>query len=193
MIELELTYRDLEDIISGEFEDRFKIHYNEIPYDPSEPNDSLDRYVEDDGRQLRYFEFEDLQTGATYSFTYVWHGEFGFDMPYAIVGNANGIKWIKESKINPPKPKVVPVVEKTVAQLADEALWATYKVLEDAGEARPYAKGMVPEKRIRELRKWIKTNKFNMYQLREQFVPVCVEFKVEHKSFWQYVQGWTKG
>jgi hypothetical protein len=189
---LELTYADMESIIDGEFEDRFKIHSNKIPYDSTDPTDDPMNSIEDDGRQLRYFEFEDLQTGATYSFTYVWHGEWGFDVPHCILNLPNSIVWIKESKINPPKPVVEPVVEKTAEQLADEAVWAPYRALESAGELRKYAKGMVPEKLVRELRKWLKTERFNMYGLRAKFIPICVEYKVDQQSFWQYVQGWSK-
>jgi hypothetical protein len=190
---LKLTYRELEEIISGDLEERFEVLFNKIPYDSNDPNDDPSNYLEDDGRQLRYFEFKDKTTGEEYSFSYVWHGEDGFEMPYAMLGGLpKGIEIVKESVLYPPKPVVPVVVPKTPEQLADEAVWAPYQALVDAGETRQYAKGMVPEKRIRELRTWLKTEKFNMYGLRAKFIPVCIEYKVEQKSFWQYVQGWSK-
>lgn len=192
---LKLTYKEMEEIIYDNLDDRFEVLFNKIPYDSNDPDDDPSNYLEDDGRQLRYFEFKDKLTGEEYSFSYVWHGEHGFDMPFALLGDLpKGIEWVKESELFPPKPVEPVVVPKTPEQLADEAVWAPYRVLESAGELRRFARGMVPEKRVVELRKWLKEPRksLTMYEIRAKFIPVCVEYKVEQKSFWQYVQGWIK-
>lgn len=190
---LKLTYKEMVKIISGDLDDRFEILYNRIPYDSTDPTDDPNNYIEDDGRQLRYFEFKDKTTNIEYGFSYVWHAYHGFDMPFSMMsGLPDGIEWVKESVLFPPV-QVVPVVEpKTAEQIADEAIWAPYKELVDSGLAKPFVKGMVPENIVKDLRKWIKTNKFNLYELRAKVIPVCVTYEVEQKSFWQYIQGWKK-
>lgn len=192
---LKLTYREMEQIINGDLDERFEVLFNKIPYDSNDPDDDPNNYIEDDGRQLRSFEFKDKTTGEEYQFSYVWHSEWGFDMPLSMLSKLpTGIEWVEVSVINPPKPVEPVVVPKTPEQIADEAVWAPYQALVDAGEARVYARGMIPEKLVRELRKWVKdpSNKFSLYDLRAKFIPICVEYKVEQKSFWQYVQGWSK-
>lgn len=189
---LKLTYKELEDIVADD-DERFEVLHDKIPYDSTDPKDDPMNYIEDDGRQYRYFEFRDTVTGETYNFSYTWHSEWSTEFPLSFLGDPPvGIEFVKESVINPPKaPEPVVEILSPEAQ-ADKDLWAQYKELESAGVMREFAKGMVPTKTIKELKVFLKTQKFNMYELRAKFIPVCIEHKVEQKSFWQFIQGWKK-
>jgi len=190
---LKLTYKELEDIVADD-DERFEVLHDKIPYDSTDPDDNPMNYIEDDGRQYRYFEFRDTVTGETYDFSYTWHSEWSTEFPLGFLGDPpKGIEFVKESVINPPKaPEPVVVVLSPEAQ-ADKELWARYKALEDSGELAEFKKGMVPTKVINDIKKFLKTTKFSMYELRAKLIPVCIEYKVKQKSFWQFIQGWTKG
>jgi hypothetical protein len=183
MPDLHLTENELIAIMDEELE-RFKVHYDDIP---KEGHSS--QYIEDDGRQLRYFEFEDTQTSQTYSFSYVWYPDWGFEL-YNILGQHNGIVFVKESVLNllnepvvaaPPPPVLTP------EQLADKELWARYQAIE--GEVTPMDRTKkVPKAVIADIIQFLKQREFNLYQLRANIIPVCIEYKIDHKSFWEFIQ-----
>lgn len=200
---LQLTIRELEQLVEdrlpGKLAERFEILWDDIPIgipgtepDGSRPSD----YIEDDGRQLRWFHFRDKETGEEYDFSYTWHADYNVDLTYGILGDMpDGIEIVEVSVLNPPAPpKPEPIKVKTPEELADELVWAPYRALEAAGEIRDWTKGLVPAKRVKELKEWLKApGSFQtIYELRAKIIPVCVEFKVEHKSFWGHLQGWSK-
>ena len=79
----------------------------------------------------------------------------------------------------------------TPEQQADKELVAMYDALVTSGDIQPYTKGKVPSKVISEIKKWVKTEKFNIYQLRAKIYPICIQYQVDQKSFWQKaIQGW---
>ena len=183
MPELQLTEKELIAIMWEEFE-RFKVLYDDIP---KEGHSS--QYIEDDGRQYRYFEFEDMQTGQTYDFSYVWYPDFEFEIG-SILGEHRGIVFVKESVLKLlPEPVVVTPPEPvlTPEQLADKELWARYQAIE--GEVTPMdGSKKVPRAVIADIIQFLNQREFNIYQLRAKIIPVCIEYKIEHKSFWAHIQ-----
>lgn len=167
----------------GEF-DRFQILYDDIPRDG---HSSL--YIEDDGRQYRYFEFKDTTTGEVYNFSYVWHSEFPFNPSTDIMDDLDGIVIVNQSvlKLIEEPPVVVPPEPILSAEeIADKELWAKYNaVLSEMTPMNPSKK--VPKAVISDIIAFLKTD-FNMYQLRAKILPVCITYRIEHKSFWEYIQ-----
>lgn len=86
-----------------------------------------------------------------------------------------------------PKPVVVPEKVLTPEEKADKELWAKYEAVEGKKAVEDLEKA-IPKKVIKEIKDFLKLGKFNMYQLREKIIPVCIEYKVEQQSFWQHVQ-----
>lgn len=193
---IQLTYKELEEMmyssIGDKLLDRFIVIWNAIPHEGN-PND----YLEDDSRQLRYFEAQDLTSGEKISFSYIFHYDY-LEFPICFLGNPPAtVEFVKVSVINPPKPKPLPEPKpKTQEQIADEIICAPYRALESNGELREFQVGMVPQEIVNELKSWLKNIKntpTTLYDLRAKVFPVCAEYKVTEKSFWQYLQGWTKG
>lgn len=192
---IQMTYRELQDMMYNDIGDivfdRFKVIWNAIPREGN-PND----YLEDDGRQLRYFEAVDTLAGEEISFSYVFHHDY-LEFPICFLGNPpDNIEFVPVSVINPPKPVIPePPKPKTPEQIADEIVCAPYRSLEAQGELKEFQKGMVPKKIVTELKKWLKETKgqpTTIYDLRAKVFPVCAQYKVTERSFWQYLQGWTK-
>ena len=178
---LQLTYKDLEDIVQEAF-DRFEVLYNDIP----KHGHSSD-YIEDDGRQFRVFDFKDTETDTTYSFSYVWHAEWGFDFPASLFSHPHGVEIVQESIINPPKPvEPEPEPELSAEQLADKQLMEEYNRTEVV-EFNPKTSS-IPVGVVDDILKFLETKKFSMFDLRKKIIPVCIEYQIEQKSFWTYLQ-----
>lgn len=179
---LKLTYKDLEDILCENF-DRFEVLYNDIPKDGHSS-----QYIEDDGRQLRYFEFKDTLTKKTYSFSYVWHAEYDYDFPLSFLGDPpEEIEFVETSIINPPAPvEPEPEPKLTAEQLFDKELMAQY----DETDVQEFnvKDDLIPLSVIDDLLKFLKTEQFSMYDLRRKVYPVCIKYGVEQKSLWTYLQ-----
>lgn len=184
---LKLTYKELSDITYDNWvDDRFEIVYNDIPRDGHSSN-----YIEDDGRQLRYFEFKDTLTGIIYDFSYIFHHDWTTEFPLAFLGDPpKGIEFVKESVlIEPPKPIVEPEPELTPEQIADKELWTRY--IENEAKykiVQPKEKINIPSKEIKDVKEFLKTKKFNMYELRAKIIPLCIKYELEQKSFWRWIQ-----
>lgn len=180
---LKLTYQDLKDILSERFE-RFNVTFDSIPYgDGENPND----YMEDDGRQYRIAEFTDIETGKEYRFQYSWHSEWETIFPEALMMEPEGVEWVKESIINPPKPVIEPEVVLTAEQMADKNLWKRYQETEGKREFTTLKNAGLKKSDIEEICRFLKTS-FNIYQLRAKIIPICIEHKLEERSFWNYIQ-----
>lgn len=95
---------------------------------------------------------------------------------------------VEDSSIyEPPAPVVVPEVILSPAEKADKELWAKYEAVEGKQELENLDKP-IPKKVIKEITDFLKLGNFNMYQLREKIIPVCIEYKVEQQSLWRHVQ-----
>lgn len=181
---LQLTGKELTAIMWEEFE-RFTVLYDDIP---KEGHSS--QYIEDDGRQYRYFEFKDNLTGEVYDFSYVWHSDFPFNHKTDILGSHEGIVFVEQSVlklIEEPPVVVPPEPVLTAEQIADKELWDKYNaVVSEMTPMGPSKK--VPRAVIADILAFLKGKEFNMYQLRAKILPVCIEYKIEHKSFWAFLQ-----
>lgn len=193
-ITLQLTYKDLREIMRGDHEERFKVIFDDIPYNHEDyvrtKGETHRSFVEDDGREMRWFIFKDLVTDNEYYFNYTYHRDWSVDLPSDMFDAPKGIEFVEKSVLFPePAPKPIPEPVLTIEQKADKELWAKYEAI--ASECKvllPKEKLKVPKAKIDEIIQFLKTEKFNAYQLREKVVPVCIEYRLEEKSFWQWLQ-----
>lgn len=184
---LEMSGRDLVWIMNEEF-DRFKVTFHGLPNGDGE--NALD-YIEDDGRQYRIVDFTDSETGDEYYFQYTYHPDWETIFPDELLVHPDGITFVKDDRFIPkPVPKPKPVVVKTKEQLNDEELMAQYA--EGLATYSEYKKGSIPAKVTKEIKDWMKTAKFSIYDLRAKIIPVCIEYKITHESYWAHIQGWKK-
>lgn len=201
----EITWKELRDLIAGGY-DRFEIIQNSIPIDDEEDRSN---YIEDDGREYRFFHFKDLKTDEEYGFSYVWHREHPFDH-YSILSDLNecGIKIVAESTQeldryqahgwdNPePLPAVtepiVPEVVLTPEQQADKELCDAYHAVEAAENLQPDDISNIsdiPQADINAILKFLRTEtKFSLIDLRKLLFPLCIKYKVHQKSLWAHIQ-----
>lgn len=182
---LNLTYRDLQDIVEGRLE-RFETLYDDLPKDGS-PRD----YMEDDGRRYNWFHFRDTRTGKEYEFQYVWHSEFSSTFPECMLSDLpEGINIVSVSEVNPPKPK--PVMEEkelSPSQQADKELMARYnEVLPQCVPFTTLRSAKIKSDDLRQIFALLSTKKFSMIDIRSVIIPICIEKRIEMNSFWRFIQ-----
>ncbi|AXH72465.1 MAG: hypothetical protein [Caudoviricetes sp.] len=177
---LKVTSRELVDIIS-EGNDNFKIITNGLP----EEDQHL--YREDDGREFHIVEFVDNTTGEEYYFQYIWHPEHDTDFRYDFLVKPDNIEIVPVSVINPPVPVVPKEPELTEEQKADKELWQLYL---DTPDKKPFVSlkdSGISKTIIDDIVKTL-SSPFNMIQLRAAVIPICIEYGIEQKSFWNFIQ-----
>jgi hypothetical protein len=193
---LKLTNKDLNNFINNKMPERFEEVFDDIPmYHPDheiQKGETHRQYTEDDGREYRWFIFKDTKTDIEYCLNYTYSPEWPSDM----MDYPSSIQIVEKAEesdaYEPPKPVVVPEKVLSPVEKADKELWAKYeavegkKVFEDLDKA-------VPKKVIKEIKDFLKLGNFNMYQLREKIIPVCIEYKVEQQSLWNHIQNRTYG
>lgn len=194
---LKLTYEELVEIMSDDF-DRFRVIFDDIPpMHPdyvAEPGDRSSNYIEDDGRQLRSFEFVDTETGIEYSFSYIYHRDWRTEFPCSFLGDPPaGIEFVNEEKdstlFTPVVLIPVPEPELTPAEAQDKALWAEYKAIEH--ETTPFdnaKKKLVSVADIEDIVTYTKTPGLRMDVLRSKILPLCIKHRIEQLSFFRYIQ-----
>jgi len=201
---LQLTLKELEQIVEDRLpeplDDRFEVLWDDIPIgipgttpDGSRPSD----YIEDDGRQLRWFHFRDKTTGEEYDFSYTWHEDWNVDLRYGILGDMpKGIEIVEVSVLNPPKPPA-PEPEKVLSpiELRSQAIFAPYRALEAEGKIRDFDPSLVPARVIKAMKKAVTERcktPCTIADIQELVIPTAVEYAVDHKGLWQHMQGWSK-
>lgn len=186
---IKLTEKELEQIMKGNV-DRFDTVFDDIPmYHPDhvrQPGETHRSYVEDDGREYRWFIFKDLQTNEEYYVNYTYNPDWDND-----IMDYQDVEIVEKSVLNlleEPKPVVAPEPVLTPEQKADKELWAKYQAIES--ETKPVEEKLkdIPKTTIKDITEFLKLGSFNMYQLRAKIIPVCIEYKVEQQSLWQHVQ-----
>lgn len=188
---LKLTKKDLDNFINNKLPERFEEIFDDIPmYHPDheiQKGETHRQYVEDDQREYRWFIFKDTQTGIEYCINYTYNPEWPNDI-LDYPSNIQIVENPEDSSIYE-APKVVVASEPilTAEQKADKELWAKYEAVEGKKKFEEIEK-QVPKKVIKEIKDFLKLGQFNMYQLREKIIPVCIEYKIEQQSFWRHVQ-----
>lgn len=178
---LQLTSREINDIISDNI-DRFELIMEGLPKD-----DDVDKYIEDDGRQYRLCEFKDTETNETYYFQYVSYPDMYSDFPCDFLIVPEGITIVPISVIDPPKPVIPEPIVLTAEQKADKELWNKYLQTDHVPFVNPRTH-KIPNTIITDICVFMKNSQFSMIQLRAKLIPVCIEYKVEQKSFWNWLQ-----
>lgn len=188
---LKLTKKDLDNFINNKLPERFEEIFDDIPmYHPDhviQKGETHRQYVEDDFREYRWFIFKDKQTNIEYCLNYTYNPEW----PNDIMDYPSDIEIVEKAEdsdvYEAPKPVVVPEPVLTPEQKADKELWAKYEAVEGKKKVEDL-EIPVPKKVIKEVKDFLKLGGFNMLQLREKIIPVCIEYKIDQQSFWQHVQ-----
>lgn len=188
---LKLTKKELEQFVNNKYPERFEEVFNDIPmYHPDhviEKGETHRQYTEDDGREYRWFIFKDTKTNIEYCVNYIYSPEW----PNDIMDYPSDIEIVEKAEdsdiYEPPKTVVIPEKVLTPEEKADKELWDKYQAVEGKKSFEELDKP-IPKKAIKEITDFLKLGKFNMYQLREKIIPVCIEYEVEQQSLWQHVQ-----
>ena len=183
---LQLTHKELELILRDDWHDgRFKILNDDIPKDGHSS-----QYIEDDGRQYRYFEFEDTATGAVYGFSYVWYADYPVEVPMCLFNETpTGLAFVNESVlVAQPEPVVPPAEVLTPTQQADKDLWAQYEAVKDQMSQDERDLKKIPKERLKELLAFLRSPGISILDVRAKLVPVMLEYQLHDKMLWTHVQ-----
>lgn len=186
---IQLTEQELKDLVSGYLDDHFEEIFNDIPmYHEDhviEKGETHRDYIEDDGRERRWYIFKDLKTGKEHCINYTYNPEWPND-----VDVPDFVEIVEESVINP-KPEPVPEPEPVLSpeQQADKALMARYHaIVHECITVKPKERLKVPKSTIDDILLFLKTPPYSIYDARAKIIPVCIEYKMEESSFWQWLQ-----
>lgn len=188
---LKLTKKDLDNFINNKLPERFEEIFDDIPmYHPDhtiQKGETHRQYVEDDGREYRWFIFKDTKTDIEYCINYTYSPEWPNDlMDYP--SSITIVEKTEDSDVyNPPKPVVVPEPVLSPEEKADKELWKKYEAVEGKKKFEDL-ENPIPKKVVKDITDFLKLGSFNMYQLRAKIIPVCIEYQVEQQSLWQHVQ-----
>ena len=180
-----LTSREINQLLSEDV-GPFKHISDRIPMEPGE---DISSFIEDDGRQYRSCQFLDTRNNQEYYFNYIFYPDDYSDCPLDFLDNP-GITVVKESVLFPPKPKVEVAPVLTEAEQKDKIMMDTYR----ATNVRPFTSvkdSGIPQSKIKEIclfLKDLKNNKGTFLDLRQAIIPTCIQYGIEQKSFWQFLQ-----
>lgn len=196
---LMITVSDLDKIVRGQIA-RFSVEFNDLPmYMPGykrSVDDTHRKFIEDDGREYRVLIFKDNETGKVYNLNYVYHSEFGNE--YGAFDGCEGLTFVKDPKqsdlyVEDKKAETIKELEPVVQEqknLADK-LKAQYYEMEGKEKFKLVKSNdviQVPVSVINDLKSFMKTKKFNLYELQARIFKICIDYKLEQKSFWQWFQ-----
>jgi hypothetical protein len=187
---LQFTKQEFNQFINrpDQFDDFFEIVFDDIPYNLPDyvrvKGETHRDYVEDDGREYRVLIFKDKENNE-YELNYTWNPDWDndyFNIP-------DFVEIVETSIMFPHKPVVKVEPELTHEQKLDKELWSRYIDIENSCRiVIPKEKLKIPKSIIDDIKLFLKTEKFNMYQLRGKIIPVCIEYKLEQTSFWNWLQ-----
>lgn len=190
---LKLTAKEIDNLLNNKLHiDRFEEIFNDIPmYHPDhviEKGETHRDYM-DDGREYRWYIFKDTVTGEEHCINYTYNSEWPndlMDLPKSIQIVDNP----EESDLYvAPVPVVEPEPVLTIEQRYDKDLWSKYQdIASECKVVEKKEKLKVPKATIDDILAFLKSEKFNILELRAKVIPVCIEYKLEEKSFWQWIQ-----
>lgn len=178
---IQITNSELIDLMNHN-NNNFEVLYDDIPKDGHSSD-----YIEDDGRQYRLFQFKHLNTNKIYELNYIYQPEFPFvetDIFTDLI--TIGILVIEDELEETIKEQIIE--NKPKEQIEDEELWQEYKNIESECRNIEDAKNEIPISVIEDIKNFLNTKQFSMYQLREKIIPYCIQYRVDQKSFWNYVK-----
>lgn len=197
---LPLTRLEVFKLINGRLDDKgyFEEVFNDIPMYHSDyvidKGETHRDYMEDDGREYRWYIFKDSITGLEHCINYTFNPDFEND----IMDTPDTIQIVEESvlfKAPEPQPEPEPIL--SPQEQNDKDLMAKYRAVEHECKVFDHDENIeVPKKEIDDILRFMKTGKFNIFDLRAKIVPVCVEYKLNMDSFWKMLQvkrgAWNK-
>lgn len=188
---LKLTSKEVEKLVNNRLNtERFEEVFDDIPmYHPDhvmEKGETHRLYIEDDNRQYRWYIFKDTVTGVEHCINYTYHPEF----PNDVMDTPDSIEIVETPEESDIYVKPVPVPEPalTTFQQTIADLWAPYKAI--ASECQlvvPKQKLNVPKAKIDEVLALLKGS-YTLPDLLKLVVPICIEYRIEEKSFWHWLQ-----
>lgn len=191
---IKMTERELDKLINGRLDtDRFEEIFNDIPmYHPDhviEKGERHNDYIEDDGREYRILILKDNLANVERWIHYTYNKEW----PNDILSTPDFIELVENEEDSDfyvaPEPVVAPVEQLSPEAQADKDLWARYQAMKhECRTVEPRERLNVPKDRIDAIFNLMKTQKYNMYQLRAVIVPVCIDYKLEDVTFWRWIQ-----
>lgn len=190
---LKLTKKELDGFVNGKMPERFVEIFNDLPCyhqdNPLKPGETHRMYVEDDGREYRWFIFKDTKTGNEYLLNYVFHD----DWPCDIYDKPQNIEYVEKPEDSDiyvaPKPVIKETVVLTEEQQRDKEILEQYNAIKhECKVVVAKEKLAVPKERIKELLDLLKQPYFTIYQIRALAYPICIEYRLESDSFWRWIQ-----
>lgn len=191
---LKMTKKEVDKLINNRLNtERFEEIFNDIPmYHPDhviEKGETHYQYQEDDGRQYCWYIFKDTLTDIEYCINYTYHPEW----PNDLIATPDSIKIVENEEDSDlyikPEPIVEPVVILSPEKQADKDLTDAYNAIKSqCREVIPKEKLEVPKERIKQLLDLLKTTNFTIIDVRAIAYPICIEYKLEQKSFWRWIQ-----
>lgn len=190
---LKMTSKEIDKLINNLLDhDRIKETFNDIPiYHPDhvmEKGETHRNYI-NKGTEYRWFIFKDTLTGNEHCLNYNYNQEWPNDIMY-IPDSIQIVEKAEESDLYI-KPAPVEVIKEILSpeKQADQDLWNEYLAIKDTCSiVIPKEKLKVPKEKIDEILNLMKSKSFNIIQLRAVVIPVCIEYKLEEKSFWKWIQ-----
>lgn len=191
---LKMTKKEVDKLINNRLNtERFEEIFNDIPmYHPDhviEKGETHYKYYEDDGRKYCWYIFKDTLTGIEHCINYTWNP----DWPNDLMDTPNSIQIVDKDEDSDlyikPEPIVEPVVILSPEKQADKDLTDAYNAIKSqCREVIPKEKLEVPKERIKQLLDLLKTTNFTIIDVRAIAYPICIEYKLEQKSFWHWIQ-----
>lgn len=191
---LKLTQKEIYKLINDDLNiDRFDCTFDEIPiYHPDniKKDGETHRDYINKGSEYRWFIFKDTLTDIDYCLNYTYHQ----DWPNDIMSLPDNIIVVENDEDSDIYIKPVPIIKKEVPlspeNQADKNLWEEYLTIKDQCKiVMPKEKLNIPKEEFNDLINMMRTKSFSIVQLRSKVIPLCIKYKLEDKSFWNWLQG----
>lgn len=193
MTTLKLTEKELDGFVNGKMPKRFTTVFDDLPCyhkdNPLKPGETHRMYVEDDGREYRWFIFKDTKTGIEYLLNYTFHN----DWPCDIYEKPKSIEYVKTPEESDLYVEPEPIKEKPVVLTEEQTKDREWKQKYEAvkGECREVVikeKLKVPKEKIKDVLDLLKKKHFTLYEVRALMYPICIDYRLEIDSLWRWMQ-----
>lgn len=190
---IKLTQNQINKIINYDLNnERFVEIFNDIPlYHPEHlrtDGETHRDYIEK-GSEYRWFIFKDTLTDIEYCLNYKYHE----DWPNDIISNPDNIQIVENDEESDiyikPEPVIIKEVLLSPEEQTDKDLWNKYlSIKHECKIVMPKEKLKISKEKLNVLIDLMKTKSFSIIQLRAVVIPLCIEYKLEDKSFWRWIQ-----
>lgn len=196
---LELTNRELELLTTENLDNhRFNVTYNDLtPPDKGETDYKPSDYMENDGRMYFVCRFNDILTGKEYEFQYIHQSNVSVQFPFDMLSCDSKIKIVDKSSLDANKMRTFKDKKerKELSPKKKEAM-KLYRIYNKLTKVKfELFITEIPETKLREMIQFCKDGDkkgFNIVDSHLMMLPVCIQYKTEINSLWQYVRSKSK-